>query len=349
MRLAHLARQQTLPFVHHRAHPLNGNPFVYRGACTLILFGYGQDGLGQVQVLPEDCLLYICECGVITRKDMKTLRLCSSHLRDVVNRLFFRSAVIVRTTETLTSANPLAKSMVLHHTHICARLTTLTIYGASSWGMLKVTTSQLWVILTTARAVSTVVLASVYISGPPHSQAVLTPRKALMRVSLLDADFAATSTFVQAMVAIGSIEWLHLEHITFSRGIHFGVGSLGADELHCRAWVPTAARVSFCSFSWSTAGIFTSTFTPCDGRAKDVKELDISFHSLANANNAVPLLKACSNLHTLRVHFYSPSQHSVHCRVPQTILRDFTDNNSSRLFCSEQILRQSSPLHYQHS
>ena len=241
------------------------------------------------------------------------MRLCSRRMRKIVDRLFFRSAVVVRTLRQSLSAARLAESMSLLHVGQCAHLTALTIYGASRWGNLIVKTEQLWTILNVARAVRTVVLAYVRISDPPSQHAVVTTRTPLTRFSVMNAELKSASTLIHMTVAIGIVGWLHLERITFKRTICSGRGSLSADELHCRKWMPTANRVSFFTMSWNQIGAATSTFSAADGRASRITELDLSFRSLAHADNAFALLDACTNIRTLNVYFFSPSLNSLYC------------------------------------
>lgn len=267
----------------------------------------------QAKTLPVECWLGVFECAILTRGDLKALRLCCRYLQTIANRVFFRSVFVVRIARDVPSIASLATSISLLSTSLCTLLTTLTIYGTSSWGTLTVTTEQLWVVLTAVPAVRTVVLASVYVSGPPHGHAGTRARKTIERFSFFDVDFESTSTFVQAMVAVGNISWLHFERVKITRGIQLGIGGLSADQLHCQSWVPTARRLSYYSTFWATAGAFTSTFAPADERAKHIEELDLSFRYPSRARNAFPLLQACSNLHTLRVYFYSPPPFGLHC------------------------------------
>lgn len=252
--------------------------------------------------MPAECWLYICKCdGILKRSDWKTLRLCCKYLRDVVAGILFRSVVVLRTAQNIETAIHFAASVTTYQAGIATLLTTLTVYGPSEWGKLTVTIPQLWDILTSAPALRTVVLATLDVVGGFFRHTMAKRRRSLKRFSFFDVTFYTPTSFIQSMLTVGIIDWLHLEHITFRH------------KIHCHSWVITADHLSLHALSWAVMGAFTSTFDLEHKRAERVKELDISFRYLAHAKKAFPLLRACPNLLILRMYFYAPSANSVHC------------------------------------
>lgn len=254
--------------------------------------------------LPEDCILHILECGVLDREDWKTMRSCCKHVRSIVDRVFFRSATVTRTALSSPSISNFVQAVHTFKDAVSVSLTRLVIYGASTLGVLTVTTEELWLVLDTACALRSVVLDSVYVSGPPAMAAHVLARPKIDRFAFVWVDFESARIFTHALTAVGMVEWLHMEHITFTRGIHPGRNGLGMDDVICKTWEPYTRRISFLDMPWPAIGHFTSSFVPSDPRASSIEHIDISLVHWTRAHKVFPLVPACRNLHDLRIHIH---------------------------------------------
>lgn len=270
--------------------------------------------------VPVEIWTYIFKCGILARKDLRTPRLCCKYLNSIATRIFFQAGAVSQLRKKTLTAAFVAKSLVQLDNALCKHLTTFTIFGESRWGTLTVTVEELCLILDNAVSLKTVALACVFISGPPKKgyKSTYIVRNRHMRVSFVSVDFESASTFIQTMVTVGYVDWIHFEGVKLTRGIQQGLGCPSADELHCSTWRACCRRLSLYSTSWVTMGAFTSISTVDNAHAKSIEELDLSFLNTRSASKAFPLLQACSQLKTLRVHFYSttranPPCASIHC------------------------------------